>query len=180
MEYKSVDYGDSNRPPDRRFRIKPRKGFRVSKIWENHHEIKRRILLGQKNTIIAEALGCSVATVSNVRNSPIIQDELAVMRGARDAYTVDIARDIQEFAPKALDLLKDLILGKGPGENASIALRGRYASNWLDRAGYSPVRKEQKISTHLTAEEIEGIKERAFKAMNQNVVEAEYTDNSIN
>ena len=180
MEYKGVDYSDSFRRPDRRFRVKPRGGFKVSKIWENHHEIKRRVLLGQKNTVIAEALGCSVATVSNVRNSPVVQDELAIMRGARDAYTVDIARDIQEFAPKALDLLKDLILGKGPGENASIALRGKYASNWLDRAGYAPIRKEQRISTHLTAEEIQGIKERAQSVMADKVVDAEYTDNSIN
>ena len=117
MEYKGVNYNDTNRVPDRRFRVKPRKSFAVSKIWELHAEITRRILLGQKNTIIAESLGCTPQTVSNVRNSPIIQDRLALMRGARDAHTVDIARDIQEFAPTALELLKELIMGKGAGAN---------------------------------------------------------------
>ena len=70
VEYKGVDYSDSNRPRDRRFkehRVEPKKGFRVSRIWELHDEIKRRILLGQKNTIIAEELKCSTATISNVR-----------------------------------------------------------------------------------------------------------------
>jgi hypothetical protein len=178
--YKGVDYSDENRVNDRRFkkhRVRPRKVFRVSRIWELHDEIARRVLLGQKNKVIAEALSCSVATVSNVRNSPVIQDKLAIMRGARDAYTVDIARDIQEFAPKALELLKDIVMGKGVGANASPALRAREANAFLDRAGHGAVRKEAHIHQHLTTEEIEAIKERALGANGPKVVDAEYTDN---
>ena len=180
MKYKGVDYSDGSRVNDRRFkkhRVRPRKVFRVSRIWELHDEIARRILLGQKNTIIAEALSCSTATVSNVRNSPIIQDKLALMRGARDAYTVDIARDIQEFAPEALKVLKDIVAGTGIGTAASPALRAKEANNWLDRAGHSAIRKEAHIHRHLTEEEIEGIKERAFGKANSSAVEAEFTDN---
>ena len=167
MEYKGVNYADSNRPRDRRFnqfRVHPRKVFRVSKIWELHDEITRRILLGQKNTVIAEALHCSISTVSNVRNSPIIQDKLAIMRGARDAYTVDIARDIQEFAPNALKVLKDIIAGTGIGSAASPALRARESNNWLDRAGHGAVKREEHLHAHLTADEIEAIKQRALGA----------------
>ena len=179
MEYKGVDYSDGSRVNDRRFkkhRVRPRKVFRVSKIWELHDEIARRILLGQKSKIIAEALSCSVQTVSNVRNSPIIQDKLAIMRGARDAYTVDIARDIQEFAPEALKVLKQIVGGKGIGASASPALRAKEANNWLDRAGHGAVKKEAVVHRHLTSEEIEAIKERAF-GKNSPVVDAEYVDN---
>ena len=177
MEYKGVDYSDSNRPRDRRFkehRVEPKKGFRVSRIWELHDEIKRRILLGQKNTIIAEELKCSTATISNVRNSPVIQDELALMKGARDAYTVDIARDIQEFAPRALSLLKEIVEGSGIGTNASPALRAKEANSWLDRAGYAPVRREQHVHAHLTSEEIDAIKERAL-GPGSPIIDGEYS-----
>ena len=163
MIYKGVDYSDADRIGDRR-RKPPgvRKVWQVSKIWELHEEITRRILLGQKNKDIAKSVGCSAQTVSNVRNSPVIQDKLALMRGARDAYTVDIARDIQEFAPIALELLKNTIEGKADAENASIALRARTAESWLDRAGHAPIRKEQHITAHLTGEEIAEIRDRAF------------------
>ena len=176
MEYKGVDYSDSNRPGDRRFnkhRVRPRKVFRVSKIWELHDEIARRILLGQKNKVIAQELKCSEMTISNVRNSPVMQDKLSIMRGARDAYTVDIARDIQEFAPKALELLKSIIEGRGQGTGASVALKAKTASDWLDRAGHGAVRKEQHVHAHLTSDEIDAIKRRALGA-NGPVVEAEY------
>lgn len=178
MEYKGVNYADSDRVGDRRFkrhRVAPRKVFRVSKIWELHDEITRRILLGQKNTVIADALQCSVSTVSNVRNSPVIQDKLAIMRGARDAYTVDIARDIQEFAPTALKVLKDIVEGQGIGTSASPALRAREANNWLDRAGHAPIKREEHVHAHLTKDEIDAIKQRALGS-NGPVVDAEYEE----
>jgi len=175
--YKGVDYSDGDRVPDRRvkqFRVKPRGGFRVGKIWERHDEIARMVLLGRKNTEIAREVGCSAATVGNVRNSPVVQDKLAIMRGARDAYTIDIAKDIQEFAPKALDLLKNIVMGKGVGTNASPALRAKEANSFLDRAGFGAVRKEQHVHAHLTAEEIDAIKERAMGV--SGVVEGEFKE----
>ena len=181
MDYKGVNYSDSNRVADRRFkqfRVKPRGGFRVSRIWELHDEIARRILLGQKNTVIAEALSCTSQTVSNVRNSPVIQDKLSIMRGARDAYTVDIAKDIQEFAPTALELLKNIVLGKGVGASASPAFRAKEANTFLDRAGHVVIHKEQHVHAHLTTEEIEDIKSRAF-GPNSPVVEGEFKEESV-
>lgn len=176
MEYKGVNYNDPHRISDRRFkqRVTPRKTHQVAKIWELHDEIARRILLGQKNVVIADALGCTPTTVSNVRNSEVIQDKLAIMKGARDASTVDIARDIQEFAPTALKVLKDIVEGRGIGANASPALRAKEAGHFLDRAGHGAVRREERISAHLTAQDIQEIKERAFGG-NSPVIEAEYT-----
>lgn len=180
MEYRGVDYADFSRVKDRRF-VPPelRKTWQVSKVWDLHHEIKRRILLGEKNTRIAEAVGCSSQTVSNVRNSAVIQDQLAIMRGARDAYTVDIAREIQEFAPKALDLLKKVVDGDGAGANASISLRAKEANNFLDRAGHSPIRRTDVRGLHavLTKDDIEEIKQRA-RGSNGPIVDAEFVDES--
>jgi len=160
--YKGVDYSDGLRVPDRRRKPQRSRRWRVGEMWELHDEIARRILLGQKNTVIAEALGCTATTVSNVRNSPVVQDKLAIMRGARDASTVDIARQIQEFAPTALQLLKDTINGQGDGQNASIALRVAQANKWLDRAGYVPVKKFEGVTAHLTKDDIAEIRARAL------------------
>jgi hypothetical protein len=179
--YKGVDYTDPGRINDKRFKPPElKKTWQVSKVWELHDEIKRRILLGQKNKVIAEALSCSPQTVSNVRNSEVIQDQLAIMRGARDASTVDIARDIQEFAPKALMLLKDIVRGKGDGESASIALRAREANNFMDRSGHSAIRKHDVRGVHavLTAEDLESIRQRALEGKSPVVHEAEIINES--
>jgi len=176
MIYKGVDYSDSNRITDRR-RKPPgvRKIWQVGKVWELHEEIARRVLLGQKNTQIAKAISCSPQTVSNVRNSPVVQDKLAVMRGARDAYTIDIARDIQEFAPEALSLLKNVVKGVGSGANADVSLRARTSESMLDRAGFGAIKKEARVVQHLTSEEITAIKERAFGPQSP-VINAEFKE----
>jgi hypothetical protein len=176
-EYKGVNYFDGNRPPDRRFHSDaPRKTWQVSKIWDTHAEIIRRVTLGQKSSHIAESMGLTPAQVSNVRNSPIIQERLAVMQGARDAYTIDIARDIREFAPKALDLLKEILQGEGTsGQLASPALKVSVAKDLLDRAGYAPIKSidVRSVHAHLTKEDIEEMKKRAFEGSNAPLVRAE-------
>ena len=163
--YKGVDYTQSDRPPDRRLRPdRPRKTWQVSKIWDSHEEILRRLTLGQKNTEIAQAMNISPMQVSNVRNSPIIQDRLAIMQGARDAYTLDIAKDIREFAPKALEVLKAIVNGEDKsGLPIGPALKARVASDLLDRAGYAPTRNVnvQSVHAHLTRDDIEELKRRA-------------------
>jgi hypothetical protein len=148
-------------------RLKPqefRKTWKVAQIWDLHYEIARRIALGEKSVDIAEALGVSAQTVSNVKRSPAIEKHVEVLRGAMDADTIDLGRRIQEIAPLALDLLEDVIKGNGDGQNASIGQRIKVADKHLDRAGYSPVRKFEGAMAHLTAEDIENIKERARNA----------------
>ena len=163
--YKGVNYFEANRPPDRRFvPDAPRKTWQVSKIWDQHEEIIRRLTVGQKNVDIARAMDLTETQVSNVRNSPIIQERLAIMKGARDASTIDIARDIREFAPKALKLLKEIVQGEGTtGQLASPGLKARVASDFLDRAGYAPIKSidVRSVHAHLTREDIEELKSRA-------------------
>ena len=100
------------------------------------------------------------------------------MRGARDADTLDLAKEIQEIAPVALQLLKDVIQGENDGANASIALRARESNNMLARVGHGVPHKIQAESTnlHLTSDDIKDIKRRAL--VNGNVVEAEYEEKS--
>jgi len=146
------------KPPSRR------KTFQVQEMWDVHHEIARLASLGLKKTEIAKALSITAATVSYTINSPVVKDRIAILRGSRDAKTVDLAKRIQNFAPIALDLLEDVIKGNGAGKNAPIGLRSKEANNWLDRAGFGAVKKVQAQVAHLTAEDIEEIKKRAHEA----------------
>jgi FixJ family two-component response regulator len=131
-------------------------------MWELHHEIARRILLGQKNTVIAESLHCNPQTVSLVRNSPIVKDKIAIMEGAADANAVDVATRIRELAPEALDVLEEVMRAK---ETASMALRAKVAESVLDRAGHSAVRtiKSEGIHAHLSLDDLNTIKQRAIE-----------------
>ncbi len=156
------DGQDPRRNIDRRERPATRKTFEVHKIWESHEEIIRRLMLGQKATNIARDMNVSAAMVNYVRKSPVVQDKLELMCAARDAETVDLAKEIREKAPQALGLLEKIINGD---VDAPVSVRAREAGNWLDRAGFSPVRNLQANVnvSHFTKQDIEEIKRRAVE-----------------
>ena len=171
------DGDDPRRSIDRRTRPGERKTFEVKKIWQSHEEIIRRLMLGQKATHIAKELGVSSAMVGYVRNSPVVQDKLLLMGAARDANTVDLAKEIREKAPIALELLKKIVEGE---IDAPISLRAKEANNWMDRAGFSPVRnvQAQVNVSHFTKQDIDDIKRRAVEngfarksALNENLLD---------
>lgn len=165
-------YSDPNREPDQR-KVLQKKSWTVGEMWEVHHEIARLILLGWKNVEIAKRLKCSSQMVSNVRNSPVVQDKLAIMKGARDADSIDLSREIRESAPDALRLLQDIIRGDNDAQDAPLSLRAKTAESMMDRAGYSAPKRIQSesISYALTKEEIEEIKRRAYG--NDDIIEGE-------
>ena len=171
-------YYNENRGKD--LRKSPERGhWVVSQMWDIHHEIARHILMGWKNVEIGKKLNISAQTVSNVRNSPIVQEHITIMQSARDADTIDLAKEIKEIAPVALDLLKDIITGDNDGAGASINLRARTSENMLARVGHGVPHRVQaeSVNIHLTSEDISEIKRRAMLAKNvvsdQEVIDAE-------
>lgn len=155
-------YSDENRK-DRR-RVAVRKGFVYAEMMENHHEIARRILLGETNVKIARDLGISEVTISNVKNSPVVKEKLAVMRAARDAGTINLANEIIELAPIALDRIKEVLeTGKTLERNASAASILKEANNIIDRVQGKPTQTihTKNMHAHFNADDINDIKERA-------------------
>ena len=154
---------------DGRFVGKRRYDIKV--LWEKHHEIARQVVLGRTNVDIANSIGCTPQTVSNVRNSPLAKAKIDSLNESRDEETVSIAKRIEEFAPVALELLEEIVSGNIP--EASIALRAKVASSHLGRAGYGEVHKAHILSQHLSREDIERIKMRAVSAaQNAGMIEA--------
>jgi hypothetical protein len=159
-------YFDSDRGPDlRTVPHSDRRTFEVSKMWDIHHEITRLVLLGLKNTEIAQRLGVSEATVSYTRNSQVVKDKMEIMQGARDAETLDVMAEIKKKLPAVLKLLGDVVDGTPGtiGELSSPSLRVNTAEKWLNRAGFPEQKPGMNLHLHghFTAQDIEDIKQRA-------------------
>jgi len=134
--------------------------YEIQNMWERHHEIVRLTLLGHAPKDIAERLKITPQTVSITLNSKIVRDKLEIMRAQRDAASVSVAQAIQDLAPKAIAMV-DKILESELGA-VSPAVQLGAAKDILDRSGHKPAEKVQHMHAHLTAEEIEQIKERAL------------------
>ena len=162
----TYDYGgryeDSKRKDGRK--VGERKGWQVAQMWESHHEIARRLILGQSNEEIAIDLNCTAQTVSNVRNSPVVQEKLAIMSAARDAGTLELAKEIADLAPLALQRVKEAIEnGTVLGKELSGSIILKEANGLLDREIGKPTQRIDTRGLHgvFTLADIERIKERA-------------------
>lgn len=103
--------------------------YNIENMWDTHHEIIRLLLQGLAHVDIAAIVGCTPQTVSNVANSPICREKLAVMRAARDCDAVDLAKKIHEIAPKAIAVIEDIL----DDIDAPEAVRLKAAMTTLDR-----------------------------------------------
>jgi DNA-binding CsgD family transcriptional regulator len=133
----------------------------ISKLWQRSHEILRLAFLGYKHKEIALQLGISPITVTNTVNSSLGKDKLNLMRGAKDAETIDVALKVQELLPKAMQVYEDILTGN----LADLKLKKQTADVIVkDLGGHAaPQRIEGKfghIHAILTPEELNNVKER--------------------
>lgn len=156
-EEQSPPVAMEERNEDRRFSPSGNQTYGLKKIWESHKEIIRRILLGQKNVDIAAALGITPQTVSNVRNDPMVREQIAMMEGLRNERSVDIAADIRELCPMAVSVMKEAMAD--PGSPWGVKVRA--AMDLLDRGGHQAPKQVNVLHAHMTHEQIMSIKDRA-------------------
>lgn len=140
-------------------RLRAQRAYDIKSLWERHGEIVDRIVMGQTNVQIASDLGCTPQTVSNVRNAEVWQGTIERMRAGRAERAMDLGRQIEEFAPVAEQLLEGIIDGS---ISAPLALRAKYASAHLGRAGFGEVHKVRALHAHLSPDDIARIKERSI------------------
>ena len=74
--------------------------YQIEMLWETHREILRLKLLRLTHRDIAKSIGCTEAVVSYTVNSAVGKRHLEIMRGAADADTIDVAREIRDRIPK--------------------------------------------------------------------------------
>ena len=162
--YPKERYSDLTRTDRRRVDRGVKKGHQITEMWDNHHEIARFLVLGMSNVEIAERMNCSVQTVSNVRNSPVVQDKLAILHAVRDVATGDLAHEIAEMAPMALKRIREVLeTGTVHGQTASAAVIMKEANNLLDREMGKAVQRidSRNVNTTLTSSDLDAIRQRA-------------------
>lgn len=157
-------YSDPNREDLRRVDRGGKKGYQISQMWDKHHEIARLIILGMNNQEISERMNCNPQTISNVRNSPVVQDKLAILHAVRDVATGDLAHEIAEMAPMALKRIREVLeTGQVHGQTASAAVIMKEANNLLDREMGKAVQRidSRNVNTTLTTSDLDAIRQRA-------------------
>ena len=144
----------------------PKKSFEPQQMWDRYQEIARLIFLGKKNVEIANDVGVTPECVSYIRNSELVQQKLSSLHQRADDEVVSVAPRVKELAPKALDVLEEVIGGKVGGQVVPINIQASTAKDLLDRAGFAAPKEVRNLNLHghFTSEDIERFKERAAKS----------------
>ena len=130
----------------------------LKKLWGRHKEVARLHILGFRNIEIAELLGITTATVVNNLNSTLVKQELARLSLLRDKGAIDIAKDIKDILPLAVNTVKDIMVnGSKEGDRLKSAIRV------LDMGGHSPVKRMLIANAVFGKDDLEEIKRRAKK-----------------
>lgn len=146
--------------------------YRVSEMSDKHHEVARLLLLGMDNQEVGKLVGMAPEYISTIRHSPVVKEQLAILRAVRDRECVDVAVQIQEALPKCVEYLTETITG----EDISASLKSKNAFGLLSIGGYGASRNVTVNATHaiLSAEDIVEIRDRGVRLAEEiGIIEAE-------
>lgn len=141
--------------------------FTLKNIQDIHHQIKRMLFLGMSNVQIANKLNVTPVMVTQIKNSPVIQQQLKLMHAAADKETLDLQAQIAEIAPKALENIKDVVeFGELRGEAVKANTIIKESNNLLDRhmGKATQTIKGVHAHAHFTADDLKQLKEDARDA----------------
>jgi DNA-binding CsgD family transcriptional regulator len=142
-------------------RIKPevRKVMPADELYDRHHQVVRMIVLGMKNTEIAESLNITPMSVSQIRTSPLIRMQIRKLHAEADEQTVDVRKEINAYAPKCLEIIQDIL----EDENVSANVRLSGAFKCLGLGGIVEPKNINVRALHgvVDANTLSMIKERA-------------------
>jgi hypothetical protein len=142
----------------------------LQRLNQRHQEILNLAVLGTPQKVIAEALGVGEPHVCNVIKSELGQQKMALIRGARDMDTVDVAKRIQDIIPKALAVYEKILTedtepGKSAHAGANIALQKATADTIMkDFSGYAVPKKVLVGHAKVTTELLDELKSTAKAA----------------
>ena len=119
----------------------------LKKLSPIHDEIIRRLLLGERPSVIAQDLGIDQGRLSVLMNQdPLFIEAYKAKKEEVDKNYSDVAIAIRRQAPKAFKVLMDLMLAEN--EPIPYTVRANIARDILNRAGFVPIQKVQSASYH--------------------------------
>lgn len=83
--------------------------YELKEIKPYHKEIANLLAVGLKPPEIAERLNLDPQTIRNVANFPVIVEMVSIIQHERADQAADIAADLAEIAPAAIQLLDEVI-----------------------------------------------------------------------
>jgi DNA-binding CsgD family transcriptional regulator len=142
-----------------------RKTFDPTRLNQRHHEILNLHVTGMKEGQIAQTLGCHVATVRNAIESTLGKEKIALLRGTRDAETMDARDYINSLVPAALKVYEKILSEEKAHGGADLRLQKSTADSLLkDMAGLAAPKKVLVGTAKMTPELLDEIKENGKKA----------------
>lgn len=144
----------------------------LKELAPRHQQIARLLVGGSSQSEIARLLKVHKSTVSRLVRDPIVVQEIRRLQEIADSNVGScvpgISQEIQDGARKGIVVLKE-ILEDERDDPEILKLKANISLEFLARAGYAPVKQvmvqQASVSAHVTAEEIEEIKERGRKAL---------------
>lgn len=127
----------------------------IERLKVRHHEVARRMALGQSDTEISAGLGYSLSHLNILRRSPMFQSLLFSYMEQRDRKATDVSAQMRTVAGVGLDRLMEMVVK----EEADPDFVLKTTMGLLDRTGHSPVHKSAQVRLGLTPEQIRAIRE---------------------
>ena len=161
---KEMLYGFEGRETDKR-RVVEHKAPEIKQLWQRSHEIVLLAAKGYKYVEIAEILGITPQTVTNLLNSELGQKKLSEIRLGRDDEAKKDVERVNSLKRKALAVYHE-IFDNELGE-ATLKDRKEAAKDVvMELSGLrEPLRVQSShINLTLTSEEIEQLKRRGIEA----------------
>lgn len=114
--------------------IVTRTSNQVTRLHTWHRELMRRLLVGEKLSIAAKALGVSETSAKRVSRSPLFRSEMDRLHDLLDTHYCDAVVELKMMQLEAVEALRDTVrLTERP------ELRLRAAVEILDRTGVTRV-----------------------------------------
>lgn len=136
------------------------RSFEPKRLWGKQKEILRLIASGlYTRKEVAEMLGVTPQTVTNITRSELGRSMLQMMDGASDQEVVTTVAKIKALAPIAAMVQEELLMDDDTSPN----LKNAVANKILDRTLGTPIARSMSVSVNagLTMEDLNSIKKRA-------------------
>lgn len=150
-----------------------RRGDGVWRMKIRHHEMARRLAIGERQVDIAREMGVTQSHLSILINtSGMFQELVREYQEVRTSEVMNFDTKIKVAAITSLERLDDVL--QDDDTNLSPDFLRRCTNDLLDRAGHSPVHRSEARIAHLglSREDISEIKQRAQQQEGGPVLEA--------
>lgn len=133
-------------------------------LWERHKEIARRLVAGDRQKDIADAMKITYSRMSIICNSPAFKSQLERLSIGADNGALDVQDRVTALSSDAMAVLEDVLQN---GDHLPKKLQVDVARDIMDRAGHGAVKKTATITATLGADDIAEMHKRRERTISE-------------